>query len=105
MKEENAKGQLQKGGCVMIYLYTEKQKSDNWILKNNLYFNMYTGNQPLTKEDRDAIAMIDGAKVTEDSHIETKYGLGTILNLSMESFVVLREEDYYVSLQRELVMA
>mgnify|MGYP006939920336 CR=1 FL=1 len=27
------------------------------------------------------------------------------LNLSMESFVVLREEDYYVSLQRELVMA
>lgn len=66
----------------MIYLYTEKQKSDNWILKNDLYFNLYTGNQPLTNEDRDAIAKIDGAKVTEDSHIETKYGLGTIRNLS-----------------------
>lgn len=32
----------------LIYLYTEKQDSDEWILKNDLYFNLYTGNQPLT---------------------------------------------------------
>lgn len=66
----------------MIYLYTEKQTSDSWILKNDLYFNLYTGNQPLTKEDKEAIALIDCARVTEDNHIETKYGLGTIRNLS-----------------------
>lgn len=66
----------------MIYLYTERQESEQWILKNDLYFNLYTSNQPLTEEDREAIAKIDAATVTEDNHIETKYGLGTIRNLS-----------------------
>lgn len=66
----------------MIYLYTEKSESENWILKNDLYFNLYTSNQELTEDDKEAIALIDSAKVTEDNHIETKYGLGTIRNLS-----------------------
>lgn len=66
----------------MIYLYTEKQENENWILKNDLYFNLYTSNQPLTNEDKKVIAQIDAAKVTKDNHIETKYGLGTIRNLS-----------------------
>lgn len=66
----------------LIYLYTEKQEADNWILKNDLYFNLYTSNQPLTEIDKKVIAIIDEAKVTEDNHIETKYGLGTIRNLS-----------------------
>lgn len=66
----------------VIYLYTEKQNSKDWILKNDLYFNLYTGNQPLTQEDKDAIAAIDSARVTENNYIETKYGLGTIRNLS-----------------------
>ena len=66
----------------MIYLYTKKQESDNWILKNDLYFNLYTSNQPLTETDQQAILQIDGAIVTGDGHIETKYGLGTIRNLS-----------------------
>lgn len=66
----------------MIYLYTEKRESEDWILKNDLYFNLYTSNQPLTEQDKRAIFQIDHAKVTEDHHIETKYGIGTIRNLS-----------------------
>lgn len=66
----------------LIYIYTEKQKSEDWVLKNDLFFNLYTGNQPLTEADKQAILKIDSAKVTEDNHIETKYGLGTIRNLS-----------------------
>ena len=66
----------------LIYIYTEKQESEDWVLKNDLFFNLYTGNQPLTEEDKQAILKIDSAKVTEDNHIETKYGLGTIRNLS-----------------------
>lgn len=66
----------------LVYIYTEKQKSEDWVLKNDLFFNLYTGNQPLTEADKQAILKIDSAKVTEDNHIETKYGLGTIRNLS-----------------------
>lgn len=66
----------------MIYLYTEKQEKENWILKNDLYFNLHTSNLPLTEKDKEAIWKIDTAKVTYDNHIETKYGLGTIRNLS-----------------------
>lgn len=66
----------------LIYLYTEKQDSDEWILKNDLYFNLYTGNQPLTQEDKEIIKKIDNAEVTDGIHIQTKYGLGTIRNLS-----------------------
>lgn len=66
----------------MIYLYTEKQESKNWILKNDLYFNLYTSNQLFTEQDKQIIFQIDKARVTEDNHIVTKYGLGTIRNLS-----------------------
>lgn len=66
----------------MIYLYTEKQEDKNWILKNDLYFNLYTGNQPFTEQDKQAIFQIDKARITDDHHIETKYGLGTVRNLS-----------------------
>ena len=66
----------------LIYLYTEKQDSDEWILKNDLYFNLYTGNQPLTQEDKEIIKKIDNAEVTDGIHIQTKYGLGTIRNFS-----------------------
>lgn len=66
----------------MIYLYTEKKNTADWILKNDLYFNLYTGNQPFTQEDKEIVEKIDAAKITEDNHIQTKYGLGTIRNLS-----------------------
>lgn len=66
----------------MIYLYTEKQENKNWILKNDLYFNLNTGNQAFTEQDKQAIFEIDKARITEDNHIETKYGIGTVRNLS-----------------------
>lgn len=66
----------------MIYLYTEKQDGENWILKNDWYFNLYSGNQPFTEKEKKAVEEIDSAKVLDDLRIETEYGLGTIRNLS-----------------------
>lgn len=66
----------------MIYVYTNKQDSENWILQNDWYFNLYTSNEKFTEEDKVVIWQIDHAKLTEDKRIETKYGLGTIRNLS-----------------------
>ena len=66
----------------MIYIYTNKKENSGWILKNDLHFNLFTSNLPFDKEDMDAIASIDAARLTKDKHIETKYGLGTIRNLS-----------------------
>lgn len=66
----------------MIYVYTDKQDSENWILQNDWYFNLYTGNERFTENDKAVIWQIDHAKLTADKHIETRYGLGTIRNLS-----------------------
>ena len=66
----------------MIDIYTEKKESPNWILKNDLYFNLHTSNEEMTEEDRKLIHQADDAVLTPDKHIETKYGLGTIRNLS-----------------------
>ena len=65
----------------MIYIYTQRPEKDG-IWQNDLYFNLYTGNQPFTEEDKKIIQEIDHAKLTDDMHIETEYGLGTIRNLS-----------------------
>ena len=66
----------------MIDIYTEKRESPNWILKNDLYFNLHTSNEDMTGEDRKLIHQADNAVLTPDKHIETQYGLGTIRNLS-----------------------
>lgn len=66
----------------MIDIYTEKTDSKDWILQNDLYFNLNTGNEEMSQHEVDLIRQIDGAKLTPDKHIETKYGLGTIRNLS-----------------------
>lgn len=66
----------------MIDIYTEKKESPSWILKNDLYFNLHTSNEEMTEEDRKLIHQADDAVLTPDKHIETKYGLGTIRNLS-----------------------
>ena len=39
----------------MIYVYTNKQDSENWILQNDWYFNLYTGNEKFTEEDKAVI--------------------------------------------------
>ena len=66
----------------MIDIYTKKMDSKDWILQNDLYFNLNTANEEMSKNEVDLIQQIDKAKLTLDKHIETKYGLGTIRNLS-----------------------
>lgn len=66
----------------MINIYTEKNDSKDWILKNDLYFNLNTSNEEMTDNDNKLIQKVDEARLTPDKHIETKYGLGTIRNLS-----------------------
>ena len=66
----------------MIDIYTEKKDSRDWILKNDLYFNLNTSNEEMTPDDIEMIRQVDDAILTPDRHIQTKYGLGTIRNLS-----------------------
>ena len=66
----------------MIYVYTNKQDSENWILQNDWFFNLYTNNKNFSKEDEEVIWLIDHAQFTSNKRIETKYGLGTVRNLS-----------------------
>lgn len=60
-------------GMLMIEIYTKKQDAPDWILLNDMYFNVYTGNEEISEYE---------AKLTTDKHIETRYGIGTIRNLS-----------------------
>ena len=58
----------------MINIYTEKKNSKDWILQNDLYFNLNTGNEEMSQKEIDLIRQVDEAKLTPDKHIETKYG-------------------------------
>lgn len=66
----------------MIEIYTEKKNSKDWIIQNDLYFNLNTGNEEMTEKDINIIRKADNAILTPDKHIQTKFGLGTIRNLS-----------------------
>lgn len=66
----------------MIDIYTEKRDSKDWILQNDLYFNLHTSNEEMYQNEINLIRQVYEAKLTPDKHIETKYGLGTIRNLS-----------------------
>jgi len=57
----------------MINIYTEKKNSKDWILQNDLYFNLNTGNEEMSQKEIDLIRQVDEAKLTPDKHIETKY--------------------------------
>ena len=70
------------GGIGVIYIYTEKKESPDWILKNDLFFNLNTSNEEMTEKEKRLIYQADDAILKSDKHIETKYGLGTIRNLS-----------------------
>ena len=60
----------------MIDIYTEKKDSKDWIIQNDLFFNLHTGNEEMSEKDKKMIKQIDGAILTSDKHIETQYGLG-----------------------------
>lgn len=66
----------------MIDIYTEKRDSKDWILQNDLYFNLNTSNEEMSQNEINLIQQVDEAKLTSDKNIETRYGLGTIRNLS-----------------------
>ena len=57
----------------MIDIYTEKKNSKNWILKNDLYFNLNTANEEMSEKEVKLIQQVDEARLTTDKHIETKY--------------------------------
>lgn len=80
--KSDAKHILQKENILMIDIYTERKDSKDWIFYNDLYFNLNTGNEDMSQKEIDLIQQVDEAKLTPDKHIETKYGLGTIRNLS-----------------------
>ena len=44
--------------------------------------NSNTSNEEMSQKEIDLIQQVDNAKLTPDKHIETKYGLGTVRNLS-----------------------
>ena len=62
----------------MIDIYTEKKNTKDWIIKNDLFFNLNTSNEEMSDNEVALIKQIDDAKLKPDKHIETKYGLGTI---------------------------
>lgn len=66
----------------MINVYTNKRESKDWILQNDLYFNLNTSNEKMSENDIGIIKEVDNAVLTSDKHIQTKYGVGTIRNLS-----------------------
>lgn len=66
----------------MIDIYTEKKDSKDWIIQNDLYFNLNTSNEEMSEKEVEVIKQADDAILTPDKHIQTKYGLGTIRNLS-----------------------
>lgn len=41
----------------MIDIYTEKKNSKNWILKNDLYFNLNTTNEEMSEKEVNRIAL------------------------------------------------
>ena len=55
----------------MIHIYTEKRNSKDWILQNDLYFNLNTGNEEMSKNEVDLIQKIDGAKASASLFVYT----------------------------------
>ena len=47
----------------MIDIYTEKKESKDWIIQNDLYFNLNTGNEEMTQNEKELIQQVDDAKL------------------------------------------
>lgn len=67
----------------MIDIYTEKKNSKNWILKNDLYFNLNTANEEMSEKEVKLIQQVDEARLTTDKHIET--------NMDWEQFAICHQ--------------
>ena len=54
----------------MIYIYTDKKDSKDWILQNDLYFNLNTSNEEMSQHEINLIWQVDEAKLTPDKHMK-----------------------------------
>lgn len=43
----------------MIDIYTEKKEAKDWILQNDLYFNLNTGNEEMSENEISLIQQVD----------------------------------------------
>ena len=57
----------------MIHIYTEKKESKDWILQNDLYFNLNTGNEEMSENEINLIQQVDEAKLTPDNKVWIRY--------------------------------
>ena len=48
----------------MIDIYTEKRDSKDWILQNDMYFNLNTSNEEMSSNEINLIQQVDEAPVT-----------------------------------------
>ena len=46
----------------MIYIYTEKKDSKDWILQNDLYFNLNTSNEEMSSNEINLIQQVDDTR-------------------------------------------
>ena len=51
----------------MIDIYTEKKDTRDWILQNDLYFNLYTGNEEMSPKEIAFIQQIDEARLKQNT--------------------------------------
>ena len=75
-------------GMLMIEIYTKKQDSPDWILLNDMYFNVYTGNEEISEYEAKLIQQVDKAKLTTDKHIETRYGNVVVAKIATTNEIV-----------------
>lgn len=66
----------------MIKVHTNKKDSENYVIFNDLFFNLNTSNESMSDKEASIIYQIDNAKLLSDKRIETKFGIGNIRNLS-----------------------
>ena len=62
------------------YIYRKKESKD-WILQNDLYFNLNTSNEEMSENEINLIQQVDEAKLTPDKHIETSLILNFPINI------------------------
>ncbi len=47
----------------MVDIYTDKKESKDWILQNDLYFNLNTSNEEMSSNEINLIQQVDEAEV------------------------------------------
>ena len=75
----------------MIDIYTEKKDSKDWILQNDLYFNLNTANEKMSQKEVDLIQQIDEAKLTPDKRMKQNMAQGqsVICHQAVRPYLIL----------------